>query len=141
MGNMGHMQYVLLAVAGGALAISGVPGITVGVIAAFLQLSKSFTMPINQMSQQINSIIMALAGAERIFELIDESPEEDEGYVTLVNAEYKDGQLFETEKRTGIWAWKHPHSDGTTTYTQLKGDVRMAGVDFGYTEEKLFPIL
>ncbi|MBR5614624.1 MAG: ABC transporter ATP-binding protein [Clostridia bacterium] len=136
MGNMGHMQYVLLAVAGGALAISGVPGITVGVIASFLQLSKSFTMPINQMSQQINSIIMALAGAERIFELIDEPSEQDNGYVTLVNAEYKDGKLCETEKRTGIWAWKHPHSDGTTTYTLLEGDVRLTDVDFGYTEEK-----
>ncbi|MBE7031679.1 MAG: ABC transporter ATP-binding protein [Ruminococcaceae bacterium] len=136
MGNMGHMQYVLLAMAGGALAISGVPGVTVGVIAAFLQLSKSFTMPINQMSQQINSIIMALAGAERIFELIETEPEEDNGYVTLVNAEYNGDELCETEKRTGIWAWKHPHSDGTVTYTRLAGDVRLAEVDFGYTEEK-----
>ena len=136
MGNMGHMQYVFLAVAGGALAILGVPGITVGVIASFLQLSKSFTMPINQMSQQINSIIMALAGAERIFELIDETPEADEGYVTLVNAEYRDGELTETEKRTGIWAWKHPHGDGTVTYTLLAGDVRMENVDFGYVPEK-----
>ncbi len=136
MGNMGHMQYVLLAMAGGALAIIGVPGVTVGVIAAFLQLSKSFTMPINQMSQQINSIIMALAGAERIFELIDTEPEEDNGYVTLVNAKYNGDELCETEERTGIWAWKHPHSDGTVTYTRLAGDVRLAEVDFGYTEEK-----
>lgn len=136
MGNMGHMQYIFLAVVGGSLAIYGVPGITVGVIAAFLQLSKSLTMPISQMSQQANSVIMALAGAERIFELIDEKPEEDHGYVTLVNAEYKDGKLCESKKRTGLWAWKHPHSDGTTTYTLLAGDVRLSNVDFGYTEKK-----
>ncbi|MBO4941072.1 MAG: ABC transporter ATP-binding protein [Clostridia bacterium] len=136
MGNMGHLQYVLLAVVGGILAISGFPGITIGAIAAFLQLSKSFTMPINNMSQQINSIIMALAGAERIFELIDEKSETDEGYVTLVNAEYKDGELCETEKRTGLWAWKHPHEDGTTTYTPLSGDVTLTNVDFGYVPEK-----
>ncbi|MDO4743811.1 MAG: ABC transporter ATP-binding protein [Clostridia bacterium] len=136
MGNMGHMQYVLLAMAGGILAVLGVPGITVGVIASFLQLSRNFTMPISHMSQQINSIIMALAGAERIFELIDESPEEDLGYVMLVNAEEKNGQLCETESRTGLWAWKHPHSDGTTTYTKLSGDVLLENVDFGYIPEK-----
>ena len=136
MGNLGHVQYVLLAMAGGALAILGVPGITVGVIGAFLQLSKSFTMPISHMSQQVNSIIMALAGAERIFELIDETPETDEGYVTLVNAEYKDGELCEAAKRTHIWAWKHPHGDGSTTYTRLEGDILLEDVDFAYVPEK-----
>ncbi len=136
MGNLGHVQYVLLAMAGGALAILGVPGITVGVIGAFLQLSKSFTMPISHMSQQINSIIMALAGAERIFELIDEAPETDEGYVKLVNAEYKNGELCETEKRTGLWAWKHPHGDGSITYTRLEGDILLEDVDFAYVSDK-----
>lgn len=136
MGNMGHMQYVILAIIGGALAITGTTGITVGAIAAFLQLSKSFTMPINNMSQQINSIIMALAGAERIFELIDETPETDNGYVTLVNARYENGAISETTERTNMWAWKHPHTDGTTTYTPLTGDVRLTEVDFGYIPEK-----
>ncbi len=136
MGNMGHMQYVILAIIGGALAITGTTGVTVGAIAAFLQLSKSFTMPINNMSQQINSIIMALAGAERIFELIDETPETDNGYVTLVNARIENGILCETAERTNMWAWKHPHSDGTTTYTPLAGDVRLTEVDFGYVPEK-----
>ncbi len=137
MANMGHIQYVILAIVGGSLAIGGIGGLTVGTIAAFLQLSKSFTMPINNMSQQINSIIMALAGAERIFEFIDEEPEADEGYVTLVNAEYKDGKLQESEKRTGLWAWKHPHTaDGSITYTPLAGDVRLTEVDFGYVPEK-----
>lgn len=136
MGNMGHMQYVILAIIGGALAITGTTGVTVGAIAAFLQLSKSFTMPINNMSQQINSIIMALAGAERIFELIDETPETDNGYVTLVNARMENGIISETSERTNMWAWKHPHSDGTTTYTPLAGDVRLTEVDFGYIPEK-----
>ncbi len=136
MGNLGHMQYVLLAMSGGALAILGIPGITVGIIAAFLQLSKNFTMPISHMSQQINAIIMALAGAERIFELIDEPCEEDNGYVKLVNATETDGSLTESPQRTGIWAWKHPHSDGNTTYTKLAGDVLLDSVDFGYIPEK-----
>lgn len=136
MGNLGHMQYVILAIIGGALAITGTTGITVGAIAAFLQLSRSLNMPINNMSQQINSIIMALAGAERIFELIDETPETDDGYVTLVNARYENGILCETAERTNMWAWKHPHSDGTTTYTPLAGDVRLTHVDFGYIPEK-----
>ena len=136
MGNLGHVQYVLLAMAGGILAVLGVPGITVGIIAAFLQLSKSFTMPISQMSQQVNSMIMALAGAERIFELMDEAPETDQGYVTLVNAEEKNGELIESEKRTHLWAWKHPHSDGTTSYTKLEGDILLEDVDFGYVPEK-----
>lgn len=136
MGNLGHMQYVILAIIGGALAITGTTGITVGAIAAFLQLSRSLNMPINNMSQQINSIIMALAGAERIFELIDETPETDDGYVTLVNARYENGILRETAERTNMWAWKHPHSDGTITYTPLTGDVRLTQVDFGYIPEK-----
>ncbi len=136
MGNLGHVQYVLLAMAGGILAVLGVPGITVGIIAAFLQMSKNFTMPISHMSQQVNSIIMALAGAERIFELIDEAPETDEGYVKLVNAEIKDGELTESTKRTHIWAWKHPHRDGTTTYTKLEGDILLENVDFAYVPEK-----
>ena len=137
MGNLGNLQYALIAMLGGALAIFGFGGMTLGIIASFLQLSKSFTQPINQVSQQFNSIIMALAGAKRIFKLMDEEPEVDDGYVTLVNAEIKDGQLCETEKRTGLWAWKHPHSaDGSVTYTELKGDVRMTEVDFGYEENK-----
>lgn len=145
MGNLGHLQYVLLAMSGGVLAVLGLPEpllalgfpqITVGMIAAFLQMSKSFTMPISHMSQQINSIIMALAGAERIFELIDEKPEEDNGYVTLVNVQDNNGQLCESSKRTGLWAWKHPHSDETTTYTRLAGDILLDSVTFGYIPEK-----
>ncbi len=131
--NIGNLQYVLLAIAGGALALGGVGGITIGVIASFLQLSKSFTMPISQVSVQLNAVIMALAGAERIFELMDEEVEQDDGYVTLVNAKYEDGVLAETQERTGLWAWKHPHRDGgTVTYTELKGDVRFYDVDFSY---------
>ncbi len=136
MGNLGHLQYVLLAMAGGILAILGVPGITVGIIAAFLQLSRSFTMPISHMSQQINSIIMALAGAERIFELIDESPETDGGTVSLVKADEVDGKLSEVSKRTGIWAWKKALEDGTYSYTRLSGDVLLEDVNFGYIPEK-----
>lgn len=136
MGNLGHLQYAILAVCGGALAIFGVGGLTLGKIATFLQLSRSFTMPINQISHQFNSIVMALAGASRIFALIDENEEQDEGYVTLVNARIEDGEIKETSKHTGIWAWKHPHSDGTVTYTKLEGDVVLDTVDFGYTEEK-----
>ncbi len=137
MGNLGHLQYVLIAVAGGALALSGIGGLTLGGIAAFLQLSRSFTMPINQVSQQFNMIVMALAGAERVFALMDEEPEQDEGYVTLVNAKEENGELVESEKRTGLWAWKHPHGDGTVTYTRLTGRVELFGVDFGYDPEKL----
>jgi ATP-binding cassette subfamily B multidrug efflux pump len=134
--NIGNLLYVLIAFAGGALAIHGIGGITLGAIAAFLQLSKSFTMPISQISQQINSIIMALSGAERIFALMDEEPEQDAGYVTLVNGAYEGDTLVETTQHTGIWAWKHPHSDGTVTYTRLTGDVRFYDVDFAYVEEK-----
>jgi len=132
LGNLGHVQYVLLAVCGGALALNGVNGMTLGAIASFLQLSKSFNMPVNQISQQLNSIVLALAGAERVFAIIDEEPETDEGKVTLVKAEYKDGVLCEASKRTGIWAWKL--TDGTLK--EVKGDVILKDVDFGYTEEK-----
>ncbi len=140
MGNLGNLQYVLIAILGGALAIGGVGGLTLGGIAAFLQLSRSFTMPITQVSQQINSIIMALAGAGRIFRLMDEPVESDEGYVTLVNA-YRnaDGSLAETQEHTGLWAWKHPHGDGSVTYQQLEGDVVLEDVDFAYTPDK--PVL
>ena len=140
MGNIGNLLYVLVAVVGGTLALSGAVGdsITIGVIASFLQLTKSFTMPVTQISQQFNSIIMALAGAERIFDLMDERPETDEGYVTLVNAKYdKDGGLVETPEKTNVWAWKHPHEDGTTTYERVRGDVRFFDVDFGYDPEKI----
>lgn len=140
MSNIGNLLYVLVAVVGGTLALSGVVGssITIGVIASFLQLTKSFTMPVTQISQQFNSIIMALAGAERIFELMDEEPEQDNGYVTLVNAKYdKQGNLVETPDKTNIWAWKHPHEDGTITYQQVKGDVRFYDVDFGYNPDKI----
>lgn len=137
MGNLGHLQYALVAMIGGTLAVKGVGGVTVGIIASFLQLSKSFTMPISQVSQQMSSIIMALAGAERIFKLIDEEPEQDEGYVTLVNAKYIDGVLTEVPQRTGTWAWKHPHKDGTLTYEELKGHVEFFDVDFGYEPDKI----
>ncbi|MBQ7794750.1 MAG: ABC transporter ATP-binding protein [Clostridia bacterium] len=143
--NMGHILYVLLAIVGGAMAISGAWNVsitgtgvlTLGVIASFLQLSRSFVMPINQVSQQLASIVMALAGAGRIFSLIDEPSEQDNGYVTLVNATKKNGYLEETSEKTGLWAWKHPHSDGTVTYTELCGEVELDDVDFGYTEEKI----
>lgn len=136
--NLGNLQYVLIAIVGGALAVNGIGGLTLGAIASFLQLSKSFSSPISQVSQQINSVVMALAGAKRIFELLDEEEETDDGYVTLVNAKYDDnGELVECKEHTGLWAWKHPHEDGTITYTQLTGDVRFFDVDFGYTEEKI----
>lgn len=145
MGNMGNILYVLLALVGGGLAIAGVTNIsltgagvmTLGTIASFLTMSKSFINPIAQVSQQLNAVIMALAGATRIFELLDEEPEEDHGYVTLVNAKRENGELVECKERTGLWAWKHPHSDGTLTYEELKGDVVMEHVDFGYEENKL----
>ncbi len=137
MNNLGHLQYVMIAILGGALAFSGTGGLTLGAIAAFLQLSRSFTMPISQISQQASAIVMALAGAGRIFELLDEQPETDDGYVTLVNAEERDGMLSEVSERTGIWAWKHPHSDGTITYTKMQGDVQFFDVDFGYVPEKM----
>ena len=137
MGNLGQLQYVLVAMIGGVLAVKGAGGVTVGIIASFLQLSKSFTMPISQVSQQMSSIIMALAGAERIFKLIDEEPEQDNGYVTLVNAKYVDGVLTEVPEKTGMWAWKHPHKDGTLTYEEVKGHVEFFDVDFGYEPDKI----
>jgi len=133
--NLLNIQYVLLAVVGGIFSVYGVSGLTIGMIASFLQLSRSLNMPISQVSQQINFVIMALAGADRIFSLIDEKPEVDDGYVTLVNVTREAGGLVESEARTGIWAWKHPHADGTVTYTELTGDVRFEDVSFGYTEK------
>ena len=136
--NLGYIQYTILAIVGGAIAISsGGTLLDLGGLAAFLLLSRKFNMPIGQISNQINAIVMALAGAERIFELIDEEVETDAGYVTLVNAvEDENGNLTECPARTGRWAWKHPHGDGTLTYTELKGDITMTGVDFGYVPEK-----
>ena len=139
--NIGNLVYVLIAIAGGTLAITGVTGVlTLGGIAAFLQLTRSFFNPISQVSQQMNSVVMALAGAERIFTLMDQEPEPDEGDVTLVCAKYTaGGELTETgdEHHTGLWAWKIPQADGSFTYTKLTGDVRFFDVDFGYTEEKI----
>ena len=135
--QLGNTSYAVCALAGAAMAVGGIGGTTLGTVMAFLALNKSFNMPISQVSMQANSIIMALAGAERIFKLMDEPSETDEGYVTLVNAKYdKDDNLVETSDRTGIWAWKHPHHDGTTTYHKLEGDITFTGVDFGYVPEK-----
>ena len=148
--NIGNVLYVCIAIIGGALLLLKVPNIgisslvagsvgvlTIDVVVPFLNMAKQFTGNVNQVSQQINSIAMALAGAERIFRLIDEVPEEDNGYVTFVNADYdENGNIVETTKHTGKWAWKHPHEDGTLTYTPLEGDVRMVDVDFGYVEGK-----
>ena len=138
-GNIGNLQFVLTAVLGGFLSVAGIGGITLGVMASYLQFTKSFTQPFMQVAQQFNSIVMALAGAERIFALIDEEPEKDEGYVTLVNAKKDaDGNITECKERTGMWAWKHPHSaDGSVTYTELTGDVRFEDVTFGYKEDKV----
>lgn len=137
MNNLGILQYILLAIIGGFLAINNIGGITIGGIIAFLMLSRNFNAPISQVSQQMSFIVMSLAGAKRIFELLDEKAEEDNGYVTLVNAKYENGNIVEVKERTGIWAWKHPHQDGTTTYTELTGNVELNDVDFGYTEEKI----
>ena len=135
--NLGNLEYVLVAILGGTISIYGNGTLTIGAIASFLQLTKSFNQPINQISNQLNSIIMALAGAGRIFELIDNEPEKDEGYVTLVNAKKVNGKIEETEERTGTWAWKHPHHDGTVTYEELRGHIELVNVDFGYEPEKL----
>ena len=137
--NIGNISYVLCAVVGAVMSLSGNFGLTLGTLVSFLMLSKSFTQPITQLSQQMNSIVMAMAGAERIFKLLDETPEEDNGYVELVNAKVQaDGTLTETIERTGLWAWRHPHkADGTVTYTKLEGDVTFDDVDFGYTPEKI----
>lgn len=146
--NMGHIQYVILAIIGGAMAIVGITNLsltggfgtlTLGAITAFLTLSRNFMRPISQVMQQVNFIAMAMAGAERIFSLLDETPEADEGYVTLVNAREENGKLVESDKRTGVWAWKHPHQDGSVTYTRLTGNVEMTDVDFAYEEGK--PVL
>ena len=138
MGNLGNINYVLTTAVGCALAINGIGGLTLGGLASFLQLTKSFNQPINQVAQQFNSIIMALAGADRIFRLLDEKEEEDDGYVMLVNAkETEDGELVETKERTGLWAWKHQHGDGTLTYAKLEGKVVFDGVDFGYEDDKI----
>ncbi|MBQ7118048.1 MAG: ABC transporter ATP-binding protein, partial [Clostridia bacterium] len=146
--NLGHLQYVILAITGCFLAVMTAQGffpetgfmsifsLTAGSVATFLGYSKSFTMPVNQVSQQLNSVVMAMAGAKRIFEVLDTASEQDEGYVTLVNAKEIGGELTETPEHTGLWAWKHPHGDGTVTYQKLEGEVRMFDVDFGYTEEK-----
>jgi len=137
--QLGNLSYVLCAVFGGMLALTGVSGLTLGALASFLNLNKSFSMPINQISMQFNSIIMALAGADRIFKLMDETPETDEGYVELVNAVKNErGELTESRERTGLWAWKHFHkADQTTTYRELQGDVVFDHVDFGYSDEKM----
>ena len=136
---IGNLSYVLCAIAGGLLATGGYLGLTIGTLVSFLTLNKSFNQPINQVSQQANSVVMALAGAERVFELLDEEPEVDDGYVTLVNARRgEDGTLTECSERTGLWAWKHTHqATGQTDYVELKGDIVMDGVDFGYTDDKM----
>ncbi len=138
-GNLGNIQFVLTAVLGGLLSVYGIGGITLGVMASYLQFTKSFTQPFMNVAQQFNSIVMALAGAERIFHMIDEEPEVDEGYVTLVNVRKNlNGELEECPERTGMWAWKHPHqADGSITYTELKGDVRFVDMSFGYTENHM----
>ena len=136
--QLGNVSYVVCAIVGGILAIGNIGGLTLGGLASFLTFNKSFNMPINQVSMQFNSIVMALAGADRVFKLIDEKPEEDEGYVTLVNAEEINGEIKETNQRTGMWAWKHYHKDSdTTTYQRLEGGVVFDDVDFGYSDDKI----
>lgn len=137
--NLGHISYVLCAILGAVLALSGLTGLTLGTLISFLTLNKNFSQPITQVTQQMNSVIMAMAGAKRVFDLIDEEPETDDGYVELVNAkENADGTLSECDERTGLWAWKHPHSeDGSVTYTKLEGRIVFDGVDFGYNDDKI----
>ena len=145
--NIGNILYVIVAVAGGLFLTLGVPNLSISglafeisIVVPFLNMTKQFTANINQLSQQINSVVMALAGANRVFDLIDENPETDDGYVTLVNVEVdEEGNIVETDKHSNLWAWKHPHQDGTLTYTLVRGDVRLVGVDFGYREDK--PVL
>ena len=143
MGNIGNILYVLIAFVGGVLIISGAKNLSlsgqamgIAVVVPFLNMTRQFTNNVSQVSQQVNGIVMAMAGARRIFELLDEEPEKDEGYVGLVNAKVADGEIVECEEHTGTWAWKHPHGDGTVTYTLLKGDVRVEHMDFGYVPEK-----
>ena len=137
--NLGNVSYVLCAVTGAIFALNGYLGLTLGTLVSFLTLNKNSTQPVSQISQQLNSIVMAMAGAQRIFDLMDEEPEEDDGYVTLVNVrEEHDGTLTETQERTNLWAWKHPHkADGTVTYQKLEGDITFDDVDFGYEEGKI----
>lgn len=136
--QLGNISYVLCSIVGGILAINGFGGFTLGGLASFLAFNKSFNMPINQVSQQLNSIVMALAGAKRIFDLLNEEPETDQGYVTLVNVKEENKELTETDERTGRWAWKHYHqATGTTDYVELKGDMVLDGVDFGYNPDKI----
>ena len=136
--QIGNISYVLCAIVGGVLAVNSVGGFTLGGLASFLTFNKSFSQPINQVSQQFNSVVMALAGAKRIFDLLDEEPEVDEGYVTLVNVKEENGELAESQKRTGHWAWKHFHkATGETDYIPLKGDIVLDGVDFGYRDDKI----
>lgn len=138
-GNLGNISYVLCAVLGAVLALNGIGNLTLGTLVSYLNLNRNFTQPVTQVSQQLNSVIMALAGAERIFKLLDEPSETDDGYVELVNAEEKpDGTVIEVPRRMGVWAWKHPHrADGTVTYTKLEGDITFDDVDFGYNDEKI----
>ncbi len=136
--QLGNVSYVVCAIVGGILALSGVSGLSLGSLASFLTFNKSFNMPINQISQQFNSVVMAMAGAERIFRMMDEVPEKDEGYVTLVNVREEDGRLVESAERTGRWAWRHEHqADHSVDYVELKGDVVFENVDFGYNDEKI----
>lgn len=138
-GNLGNISYVLCAVLGAVLALSGTGSLTLGTLVSYLNLNRNFTQPVTQVSQQLNNVAMALAGAERIFKLLDEQPETDNGYVELVNAvEQADGTLKESPQRTGLWAWRHPHqADGTVTYTKLEGDITFDDVDFGYSDDKI----
>ena len=135
--NLGNLQYVVIAILGTVLALNGNLSLTIGTIVSFLQLTRNFTQPINQVMNQMNSIIMALAGASRIFEMMDEEPEVDNGYVTLVNVKKENGKLIEVPERTGIWAWKHPHHNGELEYVELKGHIELENVDFGYEEDKI----
>ncbi len=135
--NLGNLQYVLIAIVGTVLSLNGTISLTVGTLISFLQLTRHFSQPIMQIMNNLNSVIMALAGAGRIFEMMDEEPEQDNGYVTLVNAKKVDGKIVETEEKTGMWAWKHPHHDGTLTYEELKGHIELVNVDFGYEKGKI----
>lgn len=134
--NLGNLQYVLIAIVGTYLTLTGRVVLSIGTIVSFLQLTRNFSQPINQVMNQLNFVLLALAGASRVFEMMDEEPEKDEGYVTLVNIKKKDGKLVETSERTGMWAWKHPHHEGTVEYVELKGHIELKGVDFSYVEGK-----
>ena len=134
--NLGNLQYVLIAIVGTYLTLTGKVVLSIGTIVSFLQLTRNFSQPINQVMNQLNFVLLALAGASRVFEMMDEEPEKDEGYVTLVNIKKEDGKLVETSERTGMWAWKHPHHDGTVEYVELKGHIELKGVDFSYVEGK-----